>query len=141
MSLAAKFTDSWPWPDFLPSEVLSPAGLRGLDKGVLLISTDAMTQLQRFRKILGRPLWVNFGTHKHRGFRSHEENESVNGEEFSMHKMGLAFDLTADGLSSAELFSTAKAFGWRGVGHYPGRNFVHVDLRPAFGRDQTVWIK
>lgn len=137
MSLAENFKKAW--PDFQPREVLSPAGLRAFEMGVLVLQPEALNQLQCFRRMLGKPVLVNFGQHQHRGYRSHEENESVGGEEFSMHKLGLAFDITVEGLSSTELFGVAKAFGWRGVGHYPKRNFVHVDMRPAFGREQTTW--
>ncbi len=47
----------------------------------------------------------------------------------SLHLQGLAIDFAMPGMSTYELFRTAKAFAAGGVGHYP--DFVHIDVGPV----------
>ena len=108
------------FPDFKPSEVLSDA-------------------LQEFRTKLGKTILVNHGPHRRRGYRSFIENAAVNGETYSYHMQGVAFDLTAPGMTVSELAQAAREFGWKGIGVYKKRNFVHVDLRSRLLGDTVIW--
>lgn len=129
------------YSNFAPHEVLSPAGLAMFDKGVLLIQPHALDYLQAFRSFIGLPLVVNGSGHTLRGYRSPEENRSCGGKLFSFHMQGLAFDVTAPALSVENLAASALDFGWHGVGAYPSRGFVHVDLRPRLDRLPTTWVE
>lgn len=46
----------------------------------------------------------------------------------SLHMEGLAMDIRIPGVSSRELRDYAASLHAGGVGHYPGPNFVHVDV-------------
>lgn len=129
------------WPNFSPEEVLSPMGLQMFDKNILLIQPHAMDKLQEFRIKLNTNLLINHAHLKLRGYRHPSENAKAGGEEFSFHMLGLAFDLTAPSLSTFELKELAKDFGWHGVGYYPSKNFVHVDLRPRLNPNRTWYFE
>lgn len=129
------------WPFFHPEEVLSPDGLRALERGELMIQTAAMNFLSNFRSSIDKPVLVNHGASLRRGYRSAVENAAVRGEEFSRHVQGLAFDITIPGLSVEETAQLAINFGWHGVGRYPKQNFVHVDLRPRLDDRVRLWTR
>lgn len=131
----------WRWPNFKPEEVLSPDGLKQLSKGHLHIHPSILDTMEGFRSLVG-PLVCNFGGHTHRGYRSAKENALIPGaEEFSYHVQGLAMDITSPSLSLNELHQAAIKFGFHGVGYYPTRKFIHVDLRPMLTTKQVFWIK
>lgn len=121
----------WRWPDFKPEEVLSPLGLAMLEnQGVLLYSPLMLTSLQQFRKQLQRPLLINHAGLQFRGYRSCSENKRVGGAEQSMHLLGIAADVTVQGLSVAELTAKAEASKlFSAIGSYPDMGFVHLDIR------------
>ena len=117
------------FPNFEMSEVLSPDGVAlVLKTGQIPINQNAMAKLQAFRVWLNRPIKVNSDKLKLRGFRSSTENKGIKGAaNFSFHLLGMAFDISADGMSTQELFDKAKEFGWGGIGLYD--TWVHVDDR------------
>lgn len=129
------------FPNFAPSELLSPDGLMMFDKGHLLLSTEAASSLELFRSFIGSPLLVNGGGKTLRGYRSPDENKRAEGRQFSFHMQGVAFDITVPGMSVETLAARAIDFGWHGVGAYPKRGFVHVDLRPRLTRDIITWVQ
>lgn len=125
------------WPNFKPQEVLSPIGLRQLERGVLLIQPFLLDTLEEFRTELDRPITVNSFRNKHRGYRAHHENAAIGGRAYSYHIQGLAADCSVDGLSMQEFFDRAKSFGWHGIGVY--ETFLHLDLRPRLDESQVIW--
>ena len=129
------------FPDFAPHEVLSPQGIMAWDKGIVVVSLDAMEFLQKFRDFVGHKIIVNHEKHVHRGYRSFAENVQVGGESFSYHMQGVAFDLTCPDISLLDFMGRAVRFGWHGVGLYPKRNFIHCDLRPLLKTEPTIWEK
>ncbi len=132
----------WKWENFKPAEVLSPAGLEQLERGVLLMQTDFLDKLELFRTFLGFPLLINHAGLRFRGYRSPKENyETVKGGEFSFHMQGLAADLSCNGCDISHLHDMALKFGWHGVGYYPNNKFVHVDLRPRLSNTVVRWQK
>ncbi len=79
-------------------------------------------KLEQLRTVLNMPININSP------YRNVTYNKFCKGEEKSRHKAGQAADLTADSLS--KLYSLAdKQFQNGGVGYYPKRDFVHVDVR------------
>lgn len=134
---------SWRWKNFSPKEVLSPEGVVQYERGILLIQPILLDTLEEFRSFVGHPLLVNHAQHKYRGYRSpHENYKIVRGETYSFHMQGLAADLSCIQLPIEELHTLALNFPWHGVGFYPQRNFIHVDLRPRLD-DKTIvrWTK
>lgn len=124
---------------FEPSELLSPAGIKQLERGNLMLQPFAIGVLDQFREFVGVPLLCNHRTLKFRGYRSPRENETIGGAEYSRHIQGIAFDLSS-ALPVAELFERAKEFGkFGGLGFYPYKKFLHVDCRYLLG-DPVIWI-
>lgn len=121
------------WPNFKPQEVLSPDGLKLLEKGIFPLRFSALDKLQAFASVLKKPVLVNHGNATRRGFRSIKDEIELNKElgrpveQYSMHCAGIAFDLTVIGLTPEQLFKEALFFGWVGVGIYDWG--CHVDDR------------
>jgi len=59
---------------FKPNEVLSPTGVKQLERGNLLLSPRALKKLDDFRAFLDVPLYCNTGRLHYRGYRSALEN-------------------------------------------------------------------
>jgi len=69
------------------------------------------------------------------GFRSPESNETLRQTTTgvarnSLHMLGLAMDVRAEGVPTEQMFTAAAALAWGGTGLYKDSNFVHVDLGP-----------
>jgi len=117
-SSAAMFpVEHWTWPNFTPAEMAS-------HDGPLMIDTDAMNCLQTLRTTLGQPM------HILSAYRTPDHNAAVGGAPASKHMEAIAFDVSMQGHDPHEFISLARACGFRGIGQYPGKNFVHIDTRP-----------
>lgn len=111
--------DEWPWPHFTPAEM----ACRGT--GRLVTSVALMDKLEALRKRLGgHPLVVTSG------YRSKEHNAAVGGAANSQHLYGQAVDIALANMDGAEVEGHAKMLGFTGVGRYPGKGVIHLDLGP-----------
>jgi zinc D-Ala-D-Ala carboxypeptidase len=64
------------------------------------------------------------------GFRDLHYNASVGGAESSFHTRCMAADFHIPGVSKQDLIRFAMQNGYvGGLGCYPGRSFIHVDVR------------
>jgi len=64
------------------------------------------------------------------GYRDGLHNAAAGGAESSYHTKCMAADLYIPGVPKAELIAFAmRNDGVGGLGCYPGRNFIHVDVR------------
>lgn len=124
------------WPNFEPEEVLSPDGLKLVhNKGVFPMQAYALDKLQDFRAQLGKPVIVNTAKLKRRGWRSPKENAKINGDKFSFHTAGCAFDITVPEMDTGDVYDRALEFGFGGVGLYS--TWVHIDTRLTINRAIT----
>lgn len=122
-----EYKGPWPWPNFRPGEIacrccgeLWP----GDEEDMPGWFADAMDALQELRDAWGEPLVISSG---HRCAR---HNAEVGGTVGSQH-LRVAFDCLVPGARQAEFVTRARAAGFRGVGRYPKRGFVHIDLGPS----------
>lgn len=83
--------------------------------------------LQMLREIVGRPVVVNCA------YRCPKHNKSVGGHPRSWHIQGIAADIYVLGFTPYELAGAAARvpfFFNGGIGIYPSRGFIHVDVGP-----------
>lgn len=84
----------------------------------------SLDALERLRALWGRPIVITSG------HRCVEHNRRVGGAPHSQH-LRIAFDCACPARLQSEFIRLAKAAGFRGIGRYPQRNFVHLDLGPT----------
>lgn len=86
--------------------------------------------LEQFRAMVQQPIRITSG------FRSPAYNRKVGGAPASPHTLGLAVDIaTENQLKWASLASGIPSIG--GIGLYPGRGFIHLDIRMR-GKDKLI---
>lgn len=110
---------AWRWPNFSPQEIACKG------TGSVLVDEDALDKLQALRNKLGRPLIITSA------YRSPSHNRAVGGASGSMHLKGRAFDVVMSNHNPATFEAAATQSGFRGIGHYPASNFMHIDDRAA----------
>lgn len=136
---------------FSGGELLSPDGLLGLERGVVLMDEGLLRLLGDFREWLGSGLLVNHGGLKYRGFRSWGEHCGVYrrlGREpvrYSQHLYGRAVDVSGVGIGVEELLGAVLEWN----GKYPDRrfsgigvysSFVHLDVGMSTSGEVRRWI-
>lgn len=130
--------ENWPAPNFTPEEILSPESILLYERtGLINVDYDSLTMLQYFRNFVGSELLVNFGEHKHRGTRTHAENQKIKGSATnSPHCLGKGFDISSKIYSPKELYDLAIKFcHFRGLGIYD--TWLHIDC--AWRKKLTIW--
>jgi uncharacterized protein YcbK (DUF882 family) len=101
-------------------EVCSPDTLQAA------IHVDLLIAWNTLRQALGRPIRVTSG------YRTPEYNRRVVGSPKSQHMLGRALDLVWGSREMDEAnYRMLLQCGFRGVGFYPFRGFIHVDVRDA----------
>lgn len=123
---------TWPevlqgrWPNFSPWEFRSRDGAEQL-----LLDERLLDSLQELRNTIRLPISVNSG------YRTTEWNKAIGGERDSQHLRGRAADIVVPRLGVEDLAEWAAkipAFRDGGIGTYPKRGFVHVDVRDGRAR-------
>lgn len=107
------------WHNFTPNEI----ACRGT--GLLFVNPDALDKLQVFRTLLGLAFSPNSA------FRTEEHNAAIGGGDFSMHKLGIAFDVPMVAPVNT-LVQLAEQVGFQGIGVYSWG--IHMDDRPWVAR-------
>jgi len=114
------------WPNFSPEEIACNGD------GKVMLNFRALDMLQKLRIKIGRPLILNSA------YRSPAYNKKIGGAKASKHMEGIAFDVRMDNHNPEQFERAAVELGFRGIGHYPGSNFMHVDARKS---DSVVrWV-
>lgn len=89
-----------------------------------------LTKLELLRERIAKPVIITSG------FRCPTYNQEVGGVKNSYHLLGMAADIHVPGVSLAGVLTLAEEIGFKGIGFYPARNFLHLDIRPT---RQTRW--
>jgi len=63
------------------------------------------------------------------GYRCSKYNSEVGGVKNSYHLLGMAVDIYVQEISVTSLLQIVKEFKFHGIGFYPDRNFLHLDIR------------
>lgn len=92
------------------------------------MNPELIERLELLRALVGRPLVPNSG------YRCSRHNAEVGGAANSQHMKGTAADILAAGIGVEELARAAEKVGFRGIGRYKRKGFVHVDVRSRKAR-------
>ena len=111
--------EEWRWPNFAPKEM----ACRG--SGAIKIDPALMDALEEMRSRLGKPMIVTSG------YRSPAHNRRVGGAKNSQHMYGRAADIMMSNHDPNRFKAVADDMGFAGIGTYPDRNFVHLDVRKS----------
>lgn len=101
------------------------------DTGEVILESELVLRLERLRELVGRPIFVVSG------YRTPEHNRFVGGEDNSFHLRGMASDITWSGIEMKRAVALAEKVGFNGIGQYPDKHSIHVDVRGWKAR----WIK
>lgn len=94
----------------------------------VLVDETLVAALQAIRDHFGVPVTVNSG------YRCEAHNRAIGGAAGSRHTMGMAADISVEGVAPAQVARFAEALGILGIGLYETAAdgyFVHIDTRPV----------
>ena len=91
---------------------------------------DGTDPLFAIRDHFGAPVVITSG------YRTAAHNRAVGGAVYSQHQYGRAADIRVSGVPVEQLAAYAETLlpGTGGIGRYPAKGFVHVDVRKAKSR-------
>ena len=97
---------------------------------VVLLDDELVVLLQCIREHFGKPVYITSG------YRTAAHNRAVGGAVYSQHQYGRAADIRVSGVPVEQLAAYAETLlpGTGGIGRYPAKGFVHVDVRKAKSR-------
>ena len=97
---------------------------------VVMIDESLVVLLQAIREHFGKAVVITSG------YRTAAHNKSVGGAAYSQHLYGRAADIRVQGIPVEQLAAYAETClpGTGGIGRYPAKGFVHVDVRKAKSR-------
>lgn len=107
------------------------------------IKPELVKQVQRFRDLLRFAAEEEVPLRVTSGCRCPAHNAAIGGAKNSFHTQGMAVDFIFDYdhvISAGRMISRANEIGLMkvaGIGVYPDRDFVHLDIRPG---NLTTWI-
>lgn len=112
-----QFDGPWTWPNFSARELACS------HCGEYFHDPASLDALQRLRDAWGKPITINSA------HRCVFHNRSVGGVANSQH-VKIAFDCRCARHDQAAFARMAAEAGFTGIGVYPGKGFVHVDMGP-----------
>ena len=111
----SEYTEEWPWAHFKPHEIACK------HCGELVVHAPSLNALEALRKLWGKAIII---TSAHRCIA---HNKRVGGKAKSEH-LGLAFDCACAADEQNKFVKLARQVGFKGIGTYPKRGFVHLDM-------------
>jgi len=135
------YKEGYPCKYFSLAELLSPDGLSlYTHNNIMPLRPELLSTLDEFREYVDKPLLVNHGELKLRGYRSCRENKEAAGASHSMHIMGIAVDISCNHITIRELHTKALEFyKWTGIGYNKDKGFVHCDVRTTVNGKRMLW--
>ena len=112
-------------PDFKVRELRCRDG-----SDTVMVDDALMLLLQCIREHFGKAVTITSG------YRTAAHNRAVGGAVYSQHQYGRAADIRVSGVPVEQLAAYAETLlpGTGGIGRYPAKGFVHVDVRKAKSR-------
>lgn len=92
-------------------------------------SVNFLFQLDGFRSFLSKSFGTDIPIHVTNNYRCPIKNQKVSGSPKSFHLESRAVDVYSDYVSNKSFFLKAVEFGFKGIGVYPDRGFIHLDNR------------
>lgn len=90
---------------------------------VTLINNNLVTAYEKFRKLVGRPIYISSG------YRCPQHNVDVRGSLYSRHMVGEAIDVLKPDNSSIEtMIDFAKEAGFKYIKEYDNPKRLHLDI-------------
>ena len=111
-------------------ELFLPAYADTNNKNMPVYFIQSMDALQRLREAWGKPIILNSA------HRCEQHNKRVGGAKKSCH-LAIAFDCVINTNEQETFVKLAKKCGFNGIGIYPRRGFVHLDIRSS----SAEWVK
>jgi uncharacterized protein YcbK (DUF882 family) len=135
------YKEGYPCKYFRLEELLSPDGMSlYTHNNVMPLRPELLTTLDEFREYVDKPLLVNHGELRLRGYRSCRENVGVGGATHSMHLQGIAVDIGCKHITTRELHRKALEFyKWTGIGYNEKQGFIHCDVRITRDGKRMFW--
>lgn len=84
-----------------------------------------LQKMKGLRQKIGKPVMITSG------YRCPSYNEQVGGVKTSYHLLGMAADIHVPGIPLQDVLTIAQEMRFQGIGFYPERNFLHLDVRPT----------
>jgi uncharacterized protein YcbK (DUF882 family) len=88
------------------------------------IYPEVIEKLEQLRMYIDKPIMI------HSAYRTALHNRKVGGVKNSYHCQGMAVDISSLGVSLDELKKYALAVGFKGIGIYRTKGFIHLDIGP-----------
>lgn len=112
------------WPHFQPAEFACRCCgelWEGDDIEVPEKWQKHLDGLEAIRKMIGKPIYINSA------HRCKKHNRRIGGVASSQH-LDIATDISCKAVFQPDFIEAAEIAGFTGIGRYPDRNFIHLDL-------------
>jgi len=96
-----------------------------------MLDSVLLEKLQKLRDAVGMPIYIVSG------YRCEKHNIMVGGAKKSQHLLGKAADIHARSYPLGNLLEEAEKIGFGGIGTYPKRGFLHLDVR----KERARWVE